>query len=46
MGVKPADDKEGDGNAEVDEVVHDDLMLRDDVAKRELKAGREASKRR
>jgi hypothetical protein len=27
VGVKPADDEEGDGDAEVDDVVHDDTTF-------------------
>ncbi len=46
MDIESGDDEKDGSDAEVEEVVHDDRMLCDDAAKRELKAGREASKRR
>ena len=44
--VKRADDEEGDGDAQVDEIVHDVAILRHEAAERELKAARDASKLR
>jgi hypothetical protein len=46
VGVKPADDEEGGGDAEEDEVVHSGSMFVERQAERELKHGLEASKLR
>ena len=44
MDVKPGDDEKDDSDAEVDEVVHDDSNLRDEITRCELKAGLYPSK--
>ena len=44
--IEPGEDEKDGGDTEVEEVVHDDSILRDEVTKRELKTDREASKRR
>lgn len=43
--IEPGEDEKDGGDAEVEDVVHDDLSLCAEAAKRELKARCEASKR-
>ena len=44
MDIEPGDDEKDDSDAEVDEVVHDDSNLRDEITRCELKAGLYPSK--